>query len=549
MTSQYRCSVLLIEDDPGDAQLFRSLLDGCLERYQVQQVERLAQARALNEDPFDVVVTDLSLPDSLGLETVRAVLAAFPTTAVVVMTGLSDTDTGLSAVQLGCQDYLVKGTPDPELLSRTLRYAVERKASALRLQESEERFRRLIQVSPDAILLVTHSGIEFANNTAIKLLAANAGQHLQGRDPAFLGAANPQLLELIETILLGRDESGQLIDCEVATLGGRRLPADIHAVRIPYQDDHAVQLIIRDITDRRNAESEQRLASAVFRTTAEAMMVTDAAQRIIAINPAFSAITGYRNEDIIGSPAALLDAGRHPPQFYRAMEQVLRQSGHWHGEVWNRRKDGTVFVQRRTISRISASQSDKERFVSVFSDITDQKRAEEALVHRANHDVLTGLPNRGLLEDRLRQAIVKAARETSQLALMFIDLDGFKAVNDSFGHLVGDQLLQRLASRLQDCVRSSDTTARVGGDEFVVLAADVGSSADIAELAAKILATLQRPAVLEKGVTTKVGASIGIARYPDDEDRAEALMQLADRAMYRAKRAGKGRIAFAREHQ
>ncbi|NBC48450.1 MAG: diguanylate cyclase [Gammaproteobacteria bacterium] len=540
--------VLLIEDDPGDAAVFISLLEQCPERFAVTIVERIAQALSKADGGYALVVTDLLLPDSTGIETVRKVLERFQDTPVVVLTGVTDTGLGLQAVQLGCQDYLVKGGRDPDALPRTLRYAIERKASQVALSGSEDRFRRLVELSPDAILLITETRINFANSAAKVMIASRDGQDLTGLEPSFLGHRDSRVTELIDAIFDGRQEAGHLTDCDLSTLTNHRLLADLSAVHIPYHEGPAIQLIIRDVSDRKRAERQQRLAAAVFNTTAEAMMVTDTSRCIIAINPAFTEVTGYSADEVLGRSSDLLASGRHDPPLWGQIQAALDRGGHWRGEVWNRRKDGTAYIQRQTISRVDDEQGGTRSYVSVFSDITAEKRAEEALIHVANHDALTGLPNRSLLEDRLEQALSQAARSRAHLAVMFFDLDGFKAVNDTHGHIAGDRLLQALAQRLLQCMRGSDTVARVGGDEFVVLGLDIEDRGNAAEVASKLLSTLREPFDLGNEITARIGASIGVALYPDDGIDALALLHCADQAMYLAKRRGKQQFAFLRDN-
>ena len=251
---------------------------------------------------------------------------------------------------------------------------------------------------------------------------------------------------------------------------------------------------------------------------------------------------------MLGKNPRILQSGRQDAAFYQAMWSRIASHGCWRGEVWNRRKDGTAYIQRQTISRVDDEQGGTRSYVSVFSDITAEKRAEEALIHVANHDALTGLPNRSLLEDRLEQALSQAARSRAHLAVMFFDLDGFKAVNDTHGHIAGDRLLQALAQRLLQCVRGSDTVARVGGDEFVVLGLDIEGRGNAAEVASKILSTLREPFDLGNEITARIGASIGVALYPDDGIDALALLHCADQAMYLAKRRGKQQFAFLRDN-
>lgn len=323
---------------------------------------------------------------------------------------------------------------------------------------------------------------------------------------------------------------------------------EVSAAPVFVDGRRAVQAVVRDVSARREREREQRLAQAVFKTTAEAMMITDARNTIITVNPAFTEITGYTLDEVRGRSPKLLASGRHDKAFYAAMWRKVEEEGHWRGDVWNRRANGEVYVQRLTISRITDDEGVVTNYVGVFSDVTEEKKASAALQYSASHDALTGLPNRALLVDRLQQSLSIYARTGRGVSVLFIDLDGFKPVNDTYGHLAGDLLLQNVAKRLSSCVRDSDTVARLGGDEFVVLSNDAASVDAAAAVARKILAALEPP--IDVGdATVHVGASIGIAQVPHDGTDVDTLLQAADEAMYSAKHAGKGvwRLAQASE--
>jgi diguanylate cyclase (GGDEF)-like protein/PAS domain S-box-containing protein len=294
--------------------------------------------------------------------------------------------------------------------------------------------------------------------------------------------------------------------------------------------------------------SEQRLAAsesryrAIFDSAAEGIMLTDAALRIVQVNPAFSEITGYAAEEVLGRTPSMLGSGRHGEDFFRDLLATLVATGRWQGEVWNRRKDGDLYVQWMSAVRIGEADA-PEGFVATMTDITSRKQSEERLRFRANHDALTGLPNRRLFEDRLQSAIASALRHGERFALMLVDLDRFKGVNDRFGHLAGDALLVEVGRRLQLCVRASDTVARLGGDEFAVILGEVGGREDAAEVAGRICASMAEPFELGEGVA-QVGASVGVALGPQDDADAEELQRRADAALYSVKHGGRGSFRF-----
>ena len=298
-----------------------------------------------------------------------------------------------------------------------------------------------------------------------------------------------------------------------------------------------------DITEARAAEAELRLASRVFEHAGEAIMVTDADNRIVKVNPAFTAITGYAAEEVLGQTPARFKSGRHDAAFYQAMWRGLSESDAWEGEIWDRRRDGVIYPKWLTINAIRDQQGELGHYVALFTDISERKRNEEYIRHLAEHDSLTGLPNRALLQDRLIQAMARAERAHSRLALIYIDLDRFKLINDTLGHPVGDALLQEVAHRLQDTVRVSDTVSRQGGDEFLVLLDEIENADDAARVAQKMLDLLAQPCWVT-GHELNITPSIGISLYPDDSTDMITLIKFADIAMYQAKESGRNAYQF-----
>ena len=291
------------------------------------------------------------------------------------------------------------------------------------------------------------------------------------------------------------------------------------------------------------AQRELRISATVFNASAEAIVITDEHNLIISINPAFSLITGYEHDDIIGQNPKILSSGRQDKAFYQAMWEELQREHTWQGEIWNRRKDGEIYPEWLTLSLVTDDNNMPIYHVAIFSDMTMRKAAEQRLYHLAHFDPLTNLPNRTLLQDRLHQAVGQAARSNVPLALMFIDLDRFKYVNDTFGHLVGDLLLQEVSRRLKACVRGSDTVSRIGGDEFVILLPQVNDEEGVAKVAKLILEHLTTVFILQEH-EIYIGGSIGIAMYPDNGDDVETLMKAADSAMYSVKESGRNNFQF-----
>lgn len=293
-------------------------------------------------------------------------------------------------------------------------------------------------------------------------------------------------------------------------------------------------------------EAELRLASSVYQASGEAIVVTDAANHIIAVNPAFTRLTGYAPAEVIGRNPQMLSAGHTPPAVYRAMWHAIETTGQWQGEVHNRRKDGEEYVEWLTINALRDEGRQIYRYVGMFSDITEKKRTEEVIWRQANFDSLTGLPNRRLFRDRLGQELKKAHRANRSVALLFIDLDRFKEVNDTLGHKIGDELLLEAAHRISACVRESDTVARLGGDEFTVILTNLADPGRAEQVAQAIVATLHQPFKLGRNII-HVSGSVGITLYPLDAQDIETLLRNADQAMYVAKDSGRNRFSYFTE--
>jgi diguanylate cyclase (GGDEF)-like protein/PAS domain S-box-containing protein len=300
----------------------------------------------------------------------------------------------------------------------------------------------------------------------------------------------------------------------------------------------------RQIVTHRDDLRRRRVSEQVFDQTTEGIVITDAERRIVSVNRAFTEITGFPAEEAIGRhPEDLLQSGRHDAELYRQIETSLAEHGSWRGEMWHRRKNGEVYPEWLAISPVRDGSGRPEHYIAIFSDITQQKRDAERIRFLAYYDALTGLPNRTLLADRTAKAIAAAERSGTRIALLFMDLDGFKHVNDSLGHVLGDILLQRVAQRLGQQTRRSDTLARFGGDEFVLLLTDVEGPESIAIAARRCLDALSTPFPLD-GHDIDITTSIGISVYPDDGDTLDALVKNADMAMYQAKESGRNQFHF-----
>lgn len=298
-----------------------------------------------------------------------------------------------------------------------------------------------------------------------------------------------------------------------------------------------------EIVERERAEEGLRLSAKVFENTVEGVIITDAETRILAVNSAFSRITGYRFEEVLHLTPRILKSGRHDAEFYSEMWQSLQQSGQWVGEVWNKRKNDEIYPERLTIGVVRDTAGEVGHYVGVFSDISEIKRSQEKLDFLAHHDLLTNLPNRLLFNQRLRQSIALAQRHQRQLAVIFIDLDHFKNVNDTLGHDLGDELLKRVAADLSSHVRESDTLTRIGGDEFILLLDEIEAPRHAGAIAEKFLHLLSKT-VMISNYEIVISASIGISFFPTDGQDVTSLVKNADTAMYYAKTHGRNSYHF-----
>lgn len=421
-TSQDTIKVLMVEDNPGDARLIEILLaEVAPAAFSITTRSTLREAlTTAKAEAFDIILLDLALPDSRGLDTLSRVTTEVPDRPIIVLSGLDDFNTAMTAVKTGAQDYIVKGKGDGDLIRRAIMNGIER-----------------------------------------------------------------------------------------------------HRVR-----------------------GQLQVAETVFRNSDTGMLVTDARGIVLRANPAFLEITGYDEEDVVGEMAEVFSSDYGDPGFQATLRKALEETSTWEGELWSRRKDGRL---QPDWLRVNAVRGDDGRWVSTvvtFSDVTFRRRVEEDLVRQATTDPLTGLSNRALVEKVLTGSIQRARRYDRPMGLLFVDLDGFKDINDRFGHDAGDDLLREVALRLRRCVRASDEVGRLGGDEFVVILSEIHDLADAETVAIKVVATLAEPISLDPG-PAQVSASVGLAVCPlHGQDGAE-LLHAADEAMYRAKREGRNRHAIA----
>ena len=312
-------------------------------------------------------------------------------------------------------------------------------------------------------------------------------------------------------------------------------PVNPEVARLRIRNLLEREVLRRELTQQKH---QLQLIASVFAYIHDGIIISDAENNIVDVNAAFTRITGYERQEVIGKNPRLLKSGRQSKEFYKSMWQSLLDNNHWSGELWNRTKSGDVYAALTSISAVRDNHHNIQHFIGLFTDITQQKNHESNLERIAHFDPLTGIPNRLLLADRLKQAIAQTNRSGGQLAVCYMDLDGFKPVNDRYGHNVGDQLLVTISQRIKDCLRAGDTVDRIGGDEFVLLLLGFN---DIRECEAVLTRMLNRvaEAVVIHGHNLSVSASLGYTLFPVDQANAETLLHHADQAMYLAKARGK----------
>jgi diguanylate cyclase (GGDEF)-like protein/PAS domain S-box-containing protein len=411
------------------------------------------------------------------------------------------------------------------------------------LRDSEARLWQMLEESPVGVSVSRRSDgqIVFANRRFTDILGMDKDEFIGSSARAHY-VDDAQRAHVLQELR----RAGRIDDAEVEFRRKSGLPfwslLTLRSTRIGGEEVNLAW--IYDITERKATEEKIRLAAKVLETASEGVVITNARNEIIFVNPAFSTITEYTAEEVLGQNPSILQSGRHDDDFYASMWQTLATTGRWHGEVWNRRKSGEFFAEWLSVTMIRDPSGTVTHYVAVFSDITHRKEDEERVWRQANYDSLTGLPNRSLFNDRLSQALRMGKRDEKKVALLFVDLDGFKQVNDTLGHAAGDVLLQQAGVRLMECMRASDTVARLAGDEFTAIVYDARDREASAVVAAKIVESMAKPFYLEEGAA-QVYASVGVALYPADGEDETTLVAAADQAMYAVKRHGKNGWRFA----
>ena len=555
--------VLYIEDNRSQ----RAVLQTIMERKGLT-VDSFASAeegwQQFKQDDYDLVLTDIVLDGTMSglalVNHIRRDTSAKGDTPIIAVTAFDDKTRRIELFNLGVTDYILKPVAEEELFARIgsllkmrrLAAEIERNRQerhAEALTQSDARFQTLFANMTEGVALHELVCNDDGQPADYRILSVNPAYS------AHTGLTTGQVLGKLASSVYGVPEAPFLeIYAEVAKTNQ---PAEFEPwfsgldkhfrIRAIAMQDGQFATIFEDITQRKQAEAELRIAAAAF-DSQEGMMVTDTHGVILRVNRAFIDITGYSAEDAVGQTPMLLQSGRHDADFYRAMWETIRATGGWQGEIWDRRKNGEVYLKWLAISSVKGVDGVVSHYIGTHYDISERKKAEEKIRALAFFDQLTGLPNRTLLLDRLKQAMTASGRNDTHGALLFIDLDNFKTLNDTLGHDMGDLLLKQAAERLTTCVREGDTLARVGGDEFVVVLTSLGTSereaANSTEtVAEKILATLSQVYQL-KAVAQRSSASIGATLFKGSAISVDDLMKQSDLTMYKSKAAGRNTFSF-----
>lgn len=417
----------------------------------------------------------------------------------------------------------------------------------LELDIAEERLTDLIRESQLPGLVVDSGGkIVFLNDAFCRLTRKSPSELQQQALAAALGIAGETgvVARLYPQGVQATDFPSSFETPVVRADGVNRI-VSWHAIVMRNQRGQAKGAVLlgEDVTQQVETERKLLLTQRAFETTAQAMVITDERGTILSVNEAFTRLTGYPAGEAIGQNPRILQSGRHDRDFYQAMWQSIQQSGHWHGDIWDRRKDGSLYPKFLSISAIRDESGRITNYSGIFYDITERKSIEEQLDRLAHFDALTGLANRVLFFDHAESALSLARRSDHQVGLLFVDLDNFKDINDTLGHDAGDDLLKTVAERLRGCIRRHDTAARLGGDEFILLLPELDGAEMAAHVGRKVLSEISAPIEIA-GRNCIVTPSIGISIFPQDASTIDELMRHADQAMYRAKAGGRAALAF-----
>ena len=425
----------------------------------------------------------------------------------------------------------------------------KRKVDEQALIEAGGNFRQLFERSNDAIVLIEGNTIIDANPASQALFKCSQKNDIVGKSlldfsPTVQPSGQSSILADAAESAQNFMDGNRRYEWEFRLPDGSTFWAEVLLTSVTLDHEFLSYAVLRDITARRATETTLLMAAQVFENSRDAIAVTDHEHRVLAVNHAFTAITGFPALDIVGAELPSLRTGEHEPSFHQQIWAYVASNDHWEGEVWSKRKNGEEVPLWMALTAIRDAADTVSNYMVILSDASERKRADEHTRYLAEHDFLTDLPNRMLFLDRLQQALTAARRKHTKVAVMFLDLDRFKGINDSFGHPAGDAVLKEVATRLTGCVRGVDTVSRQGGDEFVVILADIGGADQAAHVAGSVMKAVAQPVQYGENLRIGLSVSIGISLYPDDGDDIDTLLKHADVAMYHAKQNGRNAYSF-----
>ncbi|MCG7913179.1 MAG: EAL domain-containing protein [Candidatus Thiodiazotropha weberae] len=509
---------------------------------------REALTQALEQSDWDLILSNTDNPGFNPEDALKLLSEKQLDIPLILVSDSIGEEKVASLLKAGANDYINLNNLTrlvPAVVRELKEAAVRREAEKTKqaLRRSENRYRQLVDHSPTPILLLQNERIVFLNEAASQALSASLDQPLINRpaDELFIDA--PAALLTSRSAKTSTEQDDQPLQTTLKRADGNTIQTEVFISPVEFEGAPAIQLVFTDITNRKESDAKLQQAAQIIEHTMEAVLITNIDGTIESTNPAFSEITGYTQPEIIRNHPRLLISAKHSPEFLSELWDHVRSTGSWRGELWNQRKNGEIYPVWMTISCVRDQRGEALHYVMVFSDITSLKQTQSQLEHLAHHDSLTNLPNRLLFEDRLEHALAQAKRQKRQLAVLFLDLDRFKNINDSLGHAMGDELLKEVAKRLQNILRDDDTAARLGGDEFTVLVENLEDPSQAAVVAAKIQDKFKAPFKIA-GRELHVTASIGISIFPEDGRDVADLTKNADAAMYQAKEQGRNNYRY-----
>ncbi|GAB4272604.1 MAG: hypothetical protein Kow0065_21770 [Methylomicrobium sp.] len=550
LDSLSRPTILIVDDEPVNIQLLAGILNRDY-HIKVAGDGKTAIDIARTTANLDLILLDVMMPGIDGFEVCRELKSHQETRGipVIFITAANNPLAEIQGLTLGAVDYITKPI-DTAITKQRIQNQIALRQAQDKLRQHDALLNTMIENAPTSIKVISNNGeLVLINKIGLDMLGVDNVE--QVRESGLLSFVDEPFHDafqrLVENTLRGMSDS---LEFSITSRRGAKRWLRSKTTPLYGANDELIGMLgmTTDITASRKADEQLRLSARVFDSAQEGILVTDLNGTIVNINEAFTLITGYTPQDVLGKTPAVLQSGEHDAAFYEAMWDSIRTRGQWQGEIWNRKKDGGLYPEWLTISSIVDEAGHVTHYVGIFSDHTLIKQHEKELERIAHFDMLTGIPNRFLLDDRLQRAIAHAKREKTLLAVCYLDLDSFKPINDNLGHEAGDAVLIETARRLKHTVRDIDTVARLGGDEFVILLSGLTNTDECIVTLERMLDAITRPITVQD-TPCKISASIGVTIYPEDNGEADTLLRHADQAMYVAKQSGKNRYYFYNAEQ